>query len=80
MTGNSLNDLARLRASTGKISWRVVPEAMHLRFSGAFKRYALDLETTPIKDAVARLKSRSEAVVRRSGRQPRSMADHPTRS
>ena len=30
----------------------------------AFKRYGLDLETTPVKDAVARLKSRPEAFVR----------------
>ena len=33
-------------------------------FARAFKDYEMDLETTPVKDAIARLKSRPEAYVR----------------
>jgi serine/threonine-protein kinase len=58
-----IDELAKLRASMGKLSWHIVPAAMHLRFSGAFKRYSLDLEAIPVKEVVARLKSRPEAVV-----------------
>ncbi|MFI5454218.1 MAG: protein kinase [Isosphaerales bacterium] len=58
-----IEELASLRTSVGKGTLE-----NHLwdtgRFTRAFKRYGLDLEATPIKDAVARLKSRPDAFVR----------------
>ncbi len=55
-----LNDIRSSAAnSSGKID-----HAVYLRFRFAFKRYGLDLETTPLKEAIAKLGSRPELFVR----------------
>ena len=58
-------ELASLRTSVRRDCWDTKNAAgmMDRRFARAFKSYGLDLEATPIRDAVARLKYRPETFV-----------------
>ena len=56
-----LNDI---RSSAGKVLWETDRAGVDRRVRVAFKRYELDLETTQVKEAIARLGSRPEVFVR----------------
>ena len=60
-----MEELVRLRTSVRRDCWDTKNAAgmMDRRFARAFKSYGLDLEATPIRDAVARLKYRPETFV-----------------
>ncbi len=59
-----INELNKIRASVAKISIDPCEADVNSRLAQAFNRYKLDLETTPVEDAIARLKSRPEQFVR----------------
>jgi eukaryotic-like serine/threonine-protein kinase len=61
-----IEELASLRTSVRSDCWdkKNGPNMIDRRFTRAFELYGLDLNATPIKDAVARLKSRPEPFER----------------
>jgi len=61
-----IEELGSLRTSVRRDCWDIKNASgmMDRRFTRAFERYGLDLETMPINDAVARLKSRPEPLMR----------------
>ncbi len=59
-----IDELNKIRKSVAKISIDPCDSDVDDRFARAFEGYELDLETTPIKDAIARLKSRPAEFVR----------------
>ena len=59
-----LRELASVRTSVAKISWELEPALVDGRFVRAFRRYQLELDSTPIADAIVRIKSRPETFVR----------------
>ena len=59
-----IGELGNLRSFLGKFPSENHPFDMDLRFTRAFEDYGLDLMATPIKEAVARLKSRPDTFVR----------------
>ncbi len=59
-----LQDLNSIRSSAGRTSWDQEPDVVNQRFMAAFRRYGLDLKTTPISQAIARLRARPSAFVR----------------
>jgi tetratricopeptide (TPR) repeat protein len=66
--GKLINELASLRSSVREGpcgGYTPGPCDLDQRFTGAFKRYGLDLEATTIKDAVMRLKSRPQSFGRK---------------
>lgn len=59
-----IDELTAVRTSVGRVSWEIVPRDIDRQFAMAFRHYKLDLESTPDTNAVARLKSRPETLVR----------------
>jgi hypothetical protein len=66
--GKLISEFASLRTSIGIDVRHNAPSDMFRSFTTAFKRYGLDLEATPVKDAFARLKSRPEPRSQESSR------------
>ncbi len=59
-----IDELTNLRTYVASVSWENDPSVANRRLTRAFKRYGLDLEAMPVRDAVARLKSRPLTFVR----------------